>query len=115
MKTLYTEREKMRYLNVWFFVHFILYVMMDIYYDGFYIMITKNLMVFIQVFCMVEVILLCIWYPQEYRKKEAQKNGQVYEGRITDIQFKKRPHIGLARTSHIYTMTVECNIDGEKK
>lgn len=115
MKTLYTEREKVRYLNVLFFGFFILYAMMDIYYDGFYVMFTKNLVVFIQVFGIIEVILLCIWYPKEYRKKEAQKNGQVYEGRITDIQLKKRTGIGLARTSHIYTMTVECNIDGDKK
>lgn len=115
MKTLYTEREKVRYLNVLFFGLFILYVMMDIYYDGFYVMFTKNLVVFIQVFGIIEVILLCIWYPKEYRKKEAQKNGEIYEGHITDIQFKKRKNIGLARSSHIYTMTVECNIDGDKK
>lgn len=69
---------KVRYLNVLFFGFFILYAMMDIYYDGFYVMFTKNLVVFIQVFGIIEVILLCIWYPKEYRKKEAQKNGQVY-------------------------------------
>lgn len=115
MKTLYTEQEKVRYLNVLVFGIFILYVMMDIYYDGLYIMITKNLIVFIKFFGVIEIILLCIWYPKEYRKKEAQKKGQIFEGRITDIQFKKRTHIGLARTSHIYTMTVECNIDGDKK
>lgn len=115
MKTLYTEQEKVRYLNVLVFGIFILYAMLDIYYDGLYIMITKNLIVFIQVFGIIEIILLCIWYPKEYRKKEAQKKGQVFEGRITDIKFKKRTHIGLARTLHIYTMTVECNIDGDKK
>lgn len=115
MKTLYTEQEKVRYLNVLVFGIFILYAMMDIYYDGLYIMITKNLIVFIKFFSVIEIILLCIWYPKEYRKKEAQKKGQIFEGRITDIQFKKRTHIGLARTSHIYTMTVECNIHGDKK
>lgn len=115
MKTLYTEREKVRYLNIIFFWLFIFCVLTNIWYDGFYTMITKNLIVFIQMFGIIEVILLIIWYPYEYRKKEAQKNGQIYEGKITDIQFKERTNIGLARTSHIYTMTVECNIDGDKK
>lgn len=89
MKTLYTEREKVRYLNILFLVFFIFFVWMDIYYNGFYIMITENLVVWIQIFGIIEVILLCIWYPKEYRKKEAQKKGQIFEGHITDIQFKK--------------------------
>lgn len=114
MKTLYTEREKLRYLNVFVFIIFILYVIMDIYYDGFYTMVTKNLLIFIEVFGIIEVIILSIWYPNEYKKKRAKKNGQVYEGRITDIQLKKRTGNSLSRISHIYTMTVECNIEGNR-
>lgn len=101
MKTLYTEQEKVRYLNVLVFGIFILYVMMDIYYDGLYIMITKNLIVFIKFFGVIEIIFLCIWYPKEYRKKEAQKKGEIFEGRITDIQLKKE-HILVWRGLRMY-------------
>lgn len=115
MKILYTEREKLRYLNIAALVLFLGSIIIEIYGLDDYSVLWQDIVLLFEIFAITEIILLCIWYPEEYRKKEAMRNGEIYYGKITDIQLKKRTHIGLSRQSYIYTMTVECDCGGEKK
>lgn len=112
MKTLYTEKEKYRYVNMLILVFFILFSLIALV--KVHVNYKKILPVQCIIFGILECICFLIWYPAECRRKKAIQCGQIYEGRVNNIEIKPRKNTGLANTSHIYVIKIECKINGER-
>ncbi len=115
MERLYTERQQWRYINILLILIFIASVFCYIYVNGITHTIFIDLFLFFIIFCIAELGVLCIWYPDEYMKKIAMERGQVYTAKIKDIKLRDRAGIGLVRQSYVYVLPIECEIDGVKR
>ena len=112
MERLYTERQQTRYINILLILIFIAFVFCYIDVNGIIIIDLIPILIF---FCIAEIVVLCLWYPNEYMKKVAMEKGEVYTAKIKNIEFRHRTGIHLVRRSYVYVMQIECEIDGETK
>ena len=115
MERLYTERQQTRYINILLILIFIAFVFCYIDANGITNTIIIDLIPILIFFCIAEIVVLSIWYPNEHMKKVAMEKGEVYTAKIKNIEFRHRTGIHLVRRSYVYVMQIECEIDGETK
>lgn len=115
MKYLYNDKELLRYGNIIAFIFFCTYIVGYAINTSVIYMISNGFVQGFIVWIVVEILLLCIWYPDEIRRKNAFKNGEVIEGIIIATPYKKRERFILSRNPNGYTIVVELEINGAKK
>lgn len=87
MRYLYTGRENVRYGNVFIFIILVIRFIDELIDKG--LPFGRRFFQDLIIAGIIELILLCIWYPGELRKKLAIKKGNAIDGIITDILCDK--------------------------
>ncbi len=86
------------------------YMILVIVLDGKWSEMCSDFLLFI----VLEGILLTLWYPKEYQKKKAKKDGIAYQGKIVDIRVKDADVNGLFGRRYNYALFVEFEMDGKR-
>lgn len=115
MERLYTERQLTRYINYLCLFIFIIFIIQSICNNGISASFFKEFLIAFIIFVIIEAGLLWIWYPDEYMKKIAMEKGQVYIAKIKGIDVRNRSGISLVKRAYVYVMTLECEVDSEKR
>lgn len=112
MKYLYNRKEILRYINIVMFLFFLVYIVSLSANTSLNYVINKALIGVLLVLVICEVVVLCIWYPDEVKRKKALVKGEVFEGTISDVRHKRTKYL-ITRNLYIYTIIVEFGKNGE--
>lgn len=113
MKRLYTESEYIRFYSIppvifaiWFFVLWFFSYEKNKLFGQF-------LGAAIIILILVELVILCMWYPKELQKKTAIKNGKEYIGKIRSVRMMSQKRYNAYRRHFAYVIRIEVNINGK--
>lgn len=113
MKRLYNRFEEIRYLHIVIAVLEILLIIVCIYVYGINRIFFNSILYTFILFCVLEVIVFCIWYPKEYETKNAINKGKEYKGKVISIYTKEKKTYGPYSSKIAYAIKVWYCIDGK--
>jgi len=111
MRYLYTGRENVRYGNVFVFIILVIRFIDELIDKG--LPFGRRFSQDLIIAGIIELILLCIWYPGELRKKLAIKKGNAIDGIITDILCDKGKKKELKKSLWKYYIVVKTGTQTE--
>lgn len=114
MKILYNDKEVLRYANRIAFIIFIAYTCLSFVNYGIDYLMDYDYIIKCALWIIAELIIGSIWYPDEIKRKKAIKKGDILEGKIVDILYKKRKRFVFSKDYNGYSIVIEVVLDEGK-